>query len=357
MSSRSSPPAVGATLSETARSTLAGLLAEARHAPAAAERELLEEGWIGRGGELDPARALLLGTDVGGTKTQTALCDLGGTVLQEIKSPTTTEGGLALIEQILSQRDELLARAGLDPAQIAAAGIGLPASIEPATGRLHRGPNVADLERHDLVKLFGDALSVPTAVENDVNMAALGEAWCGPATGADCSVFVAVGTGIGMGTVVRGDLLRGASGAAGEIAALPIGADPFDPATFRSGALESVISSEALLADYRRRGGTAEGTLKELFSRQGDEIFDGVVDRLATLLAQAMLSVCSILDPGQVVLGGSVGSRPELLARVEEKLSLCMPEPPELRISTLGNRAGVVGAARAARLRLARTLA
>ncbi|MDT0681269.1 ROK family protein [Roseicyclus sp. F158] len=353
----SSPlPGLG-DLPQAARRALGTLLADLGGAAEASGcDELAAAGWIRQGGALDPSRALLLATDIGGTKAQTALCDLDGTVLAETKAPTSEAGGLALIDQILSQRDLLLTETGAGASRIAAAGIGLPASIHPATGRLHRGPNIDDLETHDLVHLFGDALSVPVAVENDVNMAALGESWRGAPSRGDCSVFIAIGTGIGMGTVVRGELLRGASGAAGEVAALPIGADPFDRDTFRNGALESAISSAALLEDYRARGGTAEGTLKDLFALGPDPAFAAVIDRLATLVAQAILSICSILDPGRVVLGGSVGSRPELLALLEEKLALCMPEPPECRISTLGNRAGVVGAARAARLRLAQTL-
>ncbi|RVV97563.1 ROK family protein [Mesobaculum littorinae] len=346
-----------ADLPGPARAALSRLLSDRAGPGDAAQAALAAEGWT-RGAEaLDPGRALLLATDIGGTKAQTALCDLDGTVLAETKAPTDASGGLALIDQILTQRDLLLKELDVAPARIAAAGVGLPASIDPATGRLHRGPNIADLERHDLVRLFGEALSVPAAVENDVNMAALGEHWRGAPGGAETSVFVAIGTGIGMGTVVRGELLRGAHGAAGEIAALPIGADPFDPATFRQGALESAISSAAMLRDYRARGGTAQGTLKDLFAIGADPAFDAVIDRLATCVAQAILSICSILDPGCVVLGGSVGSRPDLLARLEAKLALCMPDSPDCRISTLGNRAGVVGAARAARLRLAGTLA
>ncbi len=352
-SSATAADALAGDLSDAARRVLGGLLAGRDAVSSDARAELAAAGWIRPEGTLNSSRAMFLATDIGGTKAQTALCDLDGQVLAETKAPTIETGGLGLIEQILSQRDLLLTDLDADPSRIAAAGIGLPASIDPATRRLHRGPNIADLERHDLVRLFGDRLLLPAAVENDVNMAALGEDWRGTPPLGDCSVFIAIGTGIGMGTVVRGELLRGASGAAGEIAALPIGADPFDSGTFRYGALETTISSAALLEDYRRRGGTAEGTLKSLFTLAQDPAFDAVIDRLATLVAQAILSVCSVLDPGRVVLGGGVGSRPELIVRLEEKLIQCMPEPPECRISTLGNRAGVVGAARAARLRLA----
>ena len=110
------------------------------------------------------------------------------------------------------------------------------------------------------------------------------------------------------------------------------------------------------MADYRARGGKREGSLKDLFANP-DPAFEAVIDRLAALLAQAVLAVCAVLDPDRVVLGGSIGSRHELLARLEMRLAQCMAEPPACRISVLGNRAGVIGAARAARLRLARSLA
>ncbi len=343
-------------LSVDARIALADLLSERGSGVGARRAELTDAGWSGRDGVLDPRRAFLLGVDVGGTKAQSVLCDLNGGVLAEVRTPTAAGGGLAVVEQLGAQRDAMLADSGLDGGRLVAAGIGLPASVDPVTGRLHRAPNVADLEGLDLRALLGERLGLPVAVENDVNMAALGEHWLGEGRDDRSLVFIALGTGIGMGIVLGGELLCGSSGAAGEIAWLPIGADPFDRRTFRSGTLESAISSGALVRSYTERGGMGAGTLRDLFDREDDSAFDAVLDHLAGFLAQAILSVCAILDPGRVVLGGSVGSRKELLDRLRIRLDCCMSAPPECRISSLGNRAGVLGAVRAARLQFARSL-
>ncbi|PHP28229.1 ROK family protein [Limimaricola cinnabarinus] len=342
-----------AGLSAPARRWLRAALAEGEAGPA--PEDLTD--WTGPEGGLRDDAALLMGSDIGGTKAQSVLCDLSGRVLAEVKAPTAPEGGLAVVEQLRAQKTALLERAQVAPDRLRAAGIGLPAAVDPRSGRLHRAPNVSDLEGRDLRDVIGRALGLPVAVENDVNMAVLGESWLGHGRGRENVVFIALGTGIGMGAMVHGRLLRGAHGAAGEIAALPIGADPFDPATHASGALESVISSAALRAAYAAGGGTAPGNLRELFERPGDPAFAAVLDGLAAKLAQAVLSVCAVIDPSRVIFGGSIGSRPELQERLAAALARCMPEPPDCHVSALGNRAGVLGAARAARLALAESLA
>lgn len=336
------------TLSGPARAALVGALRSGAAIPDLQAQELAAAGWRLTEGALAADAGLLFGVDVGGTKTQSVLTDLAGRVLAETKEPTVSAGGDAVLGQIRAQRDRLLAELG-QPLPLLAAGIGLPGAVHPATGVIHRMPNVAGLAGRDLRALLAEDLGLPVAIENDANLAALGEGWLGHGRGHETFVFVAMGTGIGMGSVVNGALLRGAQGAAGEIAALPIGADPFDPATFAEGALETAISSRALLADYLRRGGTGGGSLRELFLAEApDPAFEATLERLAILLAQALLATVSVLDPSLVILGGSIGSRPEVLERTRHHLSRCLPEPPECRISSLGNRAGVIGAARAA---------
>lgn len=340
------------TLPPELRRRLARLLVEggADDAPG-----LLEAGWTDRGGALISDRVLMLGVDVGGTKIHTALADLEGRILAEERTPTARSSGEAILCQIEEQRRAVLRQAEVAEDRIAAAGIGLPGSVHPEHGRLYRAPNIVGLEGRDLRTELAERLELPVAVENDVNLAALGEAWRSGAP--ESLVFIALGTGIGMGTVLDGRLVRGAMGAAGEIAWLPIGANPFDPAVHESGALESAISSAALVRDYLARGGTTNGSLRDLFDRAGDPALEATLDGLADLLARAILAVQAVLDPDRVVLGGSVGSRSEVLLRVRELLSRVAVHPPRCEVSSLGNRAGVIGAVRAARTALAATLA
>ncbi|MFD1911225.1 ROK family protein [Halodurantibacterium flavum] len=353
-------------MSPPARAALARLLtrADAPLPGAALTGELTRAGWLDAGtGRLDPGAALLFGCDVGGTKTQSVLTDLTGRLLAEVKEPTAPAGGMAVIDQIAGQCADLIRKAGIDPARLRAGAVGVPAAVHPVTARLSRIPNIRGLDLLDLPALLAQRLGVPVALENDVNMAAQGEYWLGHR--AESMAFVALGTGVGMGLIVNGRLLRGARGAAGEISALPLGGDPFDAAVQTTGALESAISSRALLAAYEARGGQPGQTLRTLFAapadaafaRPADAAFAAVLDDLARLLALAVLSVAAVIDPERIVLGGSIGSRPELLSALRHHLDRCMTPAPDCRISALGNRAGAVGAVWSARQRLAQSLA
>ena len=280
-------------------------------------------------------------------------------MLAELRAPTPA--GPAVLDLVAAHLAQMTARV---PGPVRAAGFGLPGAVHPRSGRLARAPNLAALEGHDVRGLLSDRLRLPVAVENDVNLAALGESWLGHgAAEADTGglAFVALGTGIGMGLAWGDRILRGAEGAAGEIAALPLGADPRDPATHACGALESVVSGAALVADYRASGGRREGrTLREIGKGAGaDPALDAVMARLAARTAGAVLAIDAIVNPALFVFGGGIGSRPELLDRIVAELARIMPDGmpvPDCRISSLGNRAGAIGAIRAARLAYADVL-
>ena len=339
-------------LPDGSRAALAGLLrgTALRHA----DPRLAEDGWTDGEGRLRAERALLLVSDIGGTKMATALCDLRGGILAETTDPTPGAGAPALARSLIAQRDGLLETIGRGAAEIAAAGLGVPASVEPSSGRLHRGPNIPGLEEGDLAAEFERTLDLPVAIENDVNMAALGEHWRGGARRSDITVFVAIGTGIGMGVVIGDRLLRGATGAAGEIAFLPLGGDPEDAATRSMGPLEYAVSSDALMRIYRAAGGRAD-SLRAAFS-QPSPALDVALDDLALWVARSAQAVAAILDPEVIVFGGSLGSRPEVLGRIEAVLERSMARPPACRITSLGPHAALVGAARSARTALAASI-
>lgn len=346
-------------------------LTSARDLPAAGRRDLAGllrgtdvskgalagTGWVTPHGALDPRACCLFGADVGGTKVQSVLTDLEGTVLAEARDATPQAGGDAVLELISDHLATLSCGR-----TVGAAGVGLPGAIDPVTGVLARAPNLRGLEGRAMPALLSDRLGLPVAVENDVNLAALGESWLGHgAQGSRAAeaglAFIALGTGIGMGLAFGDRLLRGVGGAAGEIACLPIGGDPYSPRARSLGTLESVVAGQVLVEDYRARGGAREGSLRDL-SRAGvaDPVLDATLNVLAERLALAVLSVGAVLDPALVVFGGGIGSRPEIVARVGEALARLGAPVPELRISLLGNRAGAIGAVRAARLALAEAL-
>ncbi|MFB9224598.1 ROK family protein [Paracoccus cavernae] len=287
-----------------------------------------------------------LGVDVGGTKVHGLLCDADGRILAESREATVPQGGAALADQIALMRDTLCAEIGADAARVAI-GVGLPASVDPENGALSAIPNIAEMAGTHFLPLLRTRLDAPVALENDVNAAALGESWLG--AGGDPMAFVAIGTGIGMGVVHGGRLLRGWRGGAGEIAFLPLGADAADPALRASGALESRLGGAGWRDAYRAHGGTGADDLAALFAGS-DPAFGAALEVQAELLAQAIQAVIAVLAPQNLVLGGSIGSQPRVLGALQAALPRYCLHPPSLTISALANRAGAFGAARAAML-------
>lgn len=299
--------------------------------------------------------ALVLGVDLGGTKVRAAIADGSGAVLAEMTAATDGRGGRHVVEQIAVLARSLVDSAGATTARVRATAVGTPGVPDAQSGTLGLSPNVDGLAAVSLRDELADRLGHPVVLDNDVTAAAVGERWAGCARGCEDFVFVAVGTGIGMGIVSGGRVLRGAHGAAGEIGYLPLGTDPFDPVNQHRGALEEATAGEKVAARFRAATGTTIST-RGVFdlAAQGVPAAVTVVGEHARYLALAITAVTAVLDPALVVLGGGVGSRPELLEPVRAGLAELGKAPVEVRTTSLGNRASVVGtlnlALRAARL-------
>ncbi|WP_104525426.1 ROK family protein [Blastococcus atacamensis] len=299
--------------------------------------------------------AYVLGVDLGGTKVRAAVADSSGEVLAEMTSATDGRGGRHVVDQIAVLARSLVGTAGATTGRLVATAVGTPGVPDPRSGTLALSPNVDGLGSVSLRDELTDRLGHPVVLENDVTAAAIGERRAGCARDHEDFVFVAVGTGIGMGIVSGGRVLRGAHGAAGEIGYLPLGTDPFDPVNQRRGALEEATAGENIAARYRLATGATLST-REVFdlAAQGEPAAVSVIAELARYLALALTAVIAVLDPALVVLGGGVGSRPELLDPVRAALTDLGNALVEVRTSALGNRASVLGAIelahRAARL-------
>ena len=159
-------------------------------------------------------------------------------------------------------------------------------------------------------------LGTKIAFENDVNLAAIGEQWQGLGKGVENFVYLHLGTGVGMGMVLNGELYRGSSGAAGEVGYLPLAeTDMRDPSNRRRGALDVAASATGVVADARRLGMPPPLTAKKVFeeARRGDRKARRVVAGEAHRIALAIVAVASVVDPELVILGGGIGSNGDLL--------------------------------------------
>ena len=294
--------------------------------------------------------AYCFAADLGGTKLAAAIADAHGRVVAELTEPTDPRGAASVAEQIAACAGKLAKTVGIEVAQARHVMVGIPGAIDPQTGRVSLTPNIAGLEDFDVLGFLRGHFGPDVAIENDVNLAMLGEHALGCASRCRNAAFLALGTGAGLGLLIDGKLFRGARGSAGEIADLPIGRAPTSQIASPSGTFEFEVGSLAIVERYRREGGTAAVTVRDIFRQleQGDEVAASVLDTTAQWVALAVVTLQSLLDLELIVFGGSIGVRPELYERVRTILPALFSRPITIAPSRLGDRAGLVGAAWAA---------
>jgi predicted NBD/HSP70 family sugar kinase len=278
--------------------------------------------------------AVVLGLDLGARFVRGAVCDLAGEVRARQDVELTVAEVAGAVEAIERLRSSLLETSGLDRNRIDGAVVGVPGVVEQGTGLLRLAENVAGLEGRAFASELQSALDLPVRLENDVNLAALGEQWRGVARGVDDFVFLSIGTGVGAGVVLGGELHRGRHGAAGEIDFALIAFDGVDPAAPQVSELAAELVGRA--EDPRIIFGAA---------REGDEGARKVVAEVARRIALHIAPFAAVADIELVVLGGGIGANGDLLLDpVGRQLAEWLPFPPRLEVSTLGEAAVLTGA-------------
>lgn len=321
-------------------------------------RILEDEGWVRETGrtsghvgrtattyELVPDSAFMAAVDLGGTKLRVAIVDLAGSVLAEVLALTHPDGGQAVARQIGDLVGEAAEQCEVDRGKVRQTVVGCPGVPDQSTGAVRFSPNIAGIDTFDFRAAVAEATGTPVMMENDVNLAVLGEQWLGAGRGIDHLAFIALGTGIGAGLIVNGALLRGASGAAGELGYLPFGADPFEPESLRVGAFERVTATYGIRTAYAAATGrTSDVPAIFAAAAAGDGAAQKVIDDVARQLARAVATLGAVVAPEKVILGGSIGARPEIIAATIAELERCFPFPIQVVPSALGNHAALSGA-------------
>lgn len=300
--------------------------------------------------EISRDTGYVVGVDLGGTKVSAAIADIAGDILSEITEPTDPRGGHAVLEQVVALASQLTRNVRTSLKQVRSVVIGTPGVVSLETGGIDLAPNIAELGGVDALGFFSKKFKGLVRIENDVNLALLGEIWQGCAHDVSNVAFIALGTGIGLGIFSNGQLVRGETGAAGEIGFLPLGRDPFTSEARIHGSLEYEVGAVGIVRRYDAAGGRSAADVRQIFEyfEEGDEIARRVIGETSRMIALAIASVSAVLDPKLLVLGGSIGGRQEILELVREDLKGCAPRLIEVRASALKNRAGVVGALAAA---------
>ncbi|MEV1085225.1 ROK family transcriptional regulator [Streptomyces sp. NPDC050211] len=289
---------------------------------------------------LGPAAGAVLAVDLGPALTRVRGCALDGTLLAQATG-SRDEAADVVREAVFALPDGAPLRSIVVAVGDVPAGEG-GVGQRPATAKA--GP---------LFDAMAVALprGVPVHLENNVNCAALAELHEGAARGRNTFGYLRIGVGIGLGIVVGGHVLRGANGAAGELARLPY---PWDEGREpRQDALEEYIGARSLLRRAAEAWPDADGscprTAEQLFAlaQKGRATARTVVDRHAADIGRLAAAVTAVLDPGLIVLGGSTGADPQLLPGVRAEMAR-LSWPTEVVSSTVGELGTVVGASRLA---------
>ncbi|MFJ1967810.1 ROK family transcriptional regulator [Streptomyces sp. NPDC087903] len=289
---------------------------------------------------LGQAAGAVLAVDLGPALTRVRGCALDGTLLAQATGPRGDAADVVREALVALPADAPLRTIVVAVGDVTARAEG--SAVRPATAKA--GP-VFDAMAVALPP------GVPVHLENNVNCAALAELHEGAARGRHTFGYLRIGVGIGLGIVVGGQVLRGANGAAGELARLPYPWD--DDSEPRHEALEEYIGARSLLRRAAEAWPDAEGprpdTAERLFAlaREGRATARALVGRHATDIGRLAAAVTAVLDPGLLVLGGSTGADPQVLPGVRAELAR-LSWPTEVVSSTVGELGTAVGAARLA---------
>jgi predicted NBD/HSP70 family sugar kinase len=298
------------------------------------------------------------GADIGGSRLRMMLADLNGNVMTQWSTQfgekqRTPKAVCGLIRDGLKA---MCQQGGTSLKKVLHLTAGAPGITNVDSGVVLSAPNLCDWNEVPLRAMIEKETGVTTLVENDTNLAAVGEHWRGSAEGIGNFIFIAMGTGVGAGIFLRGRLHHGAGWSAGEIGYMDVSGGRRGPLEVRStGQLERAIGGEGierewsrLLARDRQSSDAAMRKMRatEIFdlAAEGDRLASEVVQYTAGILAHCIADLALVLDPEAVILGGGVGSHAELCRATTKILDQNEFARPRVRSSSLGTQAQLHGA-------------
>ncbi len=308
-----------------------------------------------------------IGIDVGGTNVKIALVDENGKIIYSNSVPTYAKMGYEYtVNNIKQSIRDLMKETNKNEKSIEGIGFDFPGQIDYVNGIVKLAPNIPGWVNVPIAKMIEEEFHIPTKVDNDVRCAALGELNFGAGKGCKNFICITVGTGIGSGIVINGQLVRGASNAAGEIGHIKLQMNDGPLCGCGDyGCLEAYASGPAIVAmaqDYIKGGKAAK--FRELAAVDGGEITpyhvakaaeegDPVAKKIFEIMGYrigiGLTSVINLLNPEKVIIGGGVAESGELLLgpirkTIKERAMTIAGNAVEIVPAQLGNSAGVIGA-------------
>lgn len=306
----------------------------------------------------------IIGVDLGGTSAKIAILSLEGAIEHQWSIVTdTADKGSRIVPDIIASIKEKVAELDLDLSEVQGIGMGSPGQIDYSKGTVIGAYNLGWDTEQAIKEAFETELGLPFTIENDANVAALGEAWLGAGDNAPDVVFVTLGTGVGGGIIANGQLLHGASGSAGEIGHITMAGNTFSCTCGNIGCLETVASATGIVNLAKNQDFSADSAIQQLIAddrltakdifdlaKQADADAEQVVDIFATYLGLACGQLANTLNPSFIVIGGGVSAAGQFLldrvkASFEHYAFPSVRRSTKLRLASLGNDAGVIGAA------------
>lgn len=305
-------------------------------------------------------RRLVIGLDLGGTNIKGALLDReGNIVLKKEVATLAQEGPEAVALRMAGLVSGFVAGANNNGEEVIGVGIGIPGLPDQENGNVIFAPNLR-WRNVPLVKLLQKSIRVPVMLENDANVAALGEQWRGAGRGSKNMIMITIGTGIGGGLIINGKLYSGTNGSAGEIGHTVI--DPAGPLCTcgRQGCLETLTSAAAMkrmAGEAVARGektslaGKKEIEARDVIcaAREKDPTAVKIINSAAHYLGMGIANMINLFNPDTVVIGGGVsGAGDVLLNPLRDSIKKWSLEASyrvvKLALAELGNDAGCIGA-------------
>ena len=293
----------------------------------------------------------VVGIDIGGTKTALLAWSCATqTILAQDTFETPTEiCPEAMVHRLVEAIDPLLIDCGQSRVDLRAIGVAVPGLVNAEAGVVLTAGNLAGWTDVPLCDLLAAQLHIPVVIEHDANAAALGERWRGAAQDLTCFAFVALGTGIGVGLILNGQLYRGTHHAAGELGDLVVGRQFLGQERGGQGNLAQLIGGKTLRQRAHHATGHALSAAEAITHAEEDAALVIMADEVTDYLAMAIIAIAALLDPEAIIVGGGTAEAGEdLLDPVRERMACEVPAPPLLITSALGADAQLYGAVFAA---------
>jgi len=305
------------------------------------------------------------GVDLGGTTVKIGLFDPEGSVLEKWEIPTRKDdNGNNILPDIAKAVLGKMEEMKIAKNSVIGVGIGVPGPVDDE-GVVHKAVNLG-WDVMNINEVLGGLLGLPVKAGNDANVAALGEMWCGGGKGCRDMVLATLGTGVGGGIIVNGKMVTGATGAGGEIGHIHIVDDEPDACGCGNhGCLEQYASATGVVRLARRKLASSSDdsplraaqennvlSAKAVFDavKQGDKLACEIAEEFGMYLGKGLAVIAGVVNPEVFVLGGGVSKAGEILceyvSKYYQKYAFHGCKNAQFKLATLGNDAGIYGAAK-----------